>query len=619
MARGHGRSSRNRQDATNEARRKAAPTSTARSGDRAGLATHALAVTGAAVSALTPAHAITLGDVTIESALGEPLSARVPVELAPGELLGAACVSAPAGTSDLLRLPQARVSVPETAAPGRFALHVTTAQPLYEPMYELQLQVRCPGVALLVRQYVLMLDLPGAPRPQVTEPVAAAAPAVPSAMPGTAAPAGRERPVRPRVAAPLGAPIGAGISYRVAEGDTLSTIAARVSGRDVGIWTLADRIFAANPGAFIDANPDLIKLGSEISIPAPGDASVAVPAAAVAAPAAPAAVEVPPAATQPAPEPPAEAVAASEPATPVSVAAPTVEAPATAVVPEPPAEVVFEDERAPVESLPTQPPAAVATEASDDTVAGGTPAWLAALIGLLVGGIASAVMLRQRLLEALRNLLPRRKPLISPMVERPAEQRAAQRRMLPAESTMVVVEGPVHEAPPSQPAARPQPPAAPAPAPAPAVTPAPALVEDASSDLAELFADHGGATDHAIVGLSASADALDLDLSAAAPDVTVDQDIGWLGDETALSPTQELAAGNAETVEHIDLQTLSERATDDAQISQTLRDALNLLESDYEDELTASQVIDRAKLQQVLDENGEDTLVRTGTDRHRRH
>ena len=101
----------------------------------------ALALTGVAVSALTPARAITIGEVAVDSVLGEALNARIPVALGPGEYLDSPCVSVPAGRSaDLARLPQPQVSVPQPAASGALTLRVTTARPLYEPMYELQLQ-----------------------------------------------------------------------------------------------------------------------------------------------------------------------------------------------------------------------------------------------------------------------------------------------------------------------------------------------------------------------------------------------------------------------------------------------------------------------------------------------
>ena len=103
---------------------------------RRSFAVNALAATGAAVSALNPAHAVQLGEIAIESTLGQPFSARVPVEIAAGEILGSACISAPPATRpELTGLPHARVTVPEAAQPGIYELRVTTEQPLYEPMY----------------------------------------------------------------------------------------------------------------------------------------------------------------------------------------------------------------------------------------------------------------------------------------------------------------------------------------------------------------------------------------------------------------------------------------------------------------------------------------------------
>jgi hypothetical protein len=288
---------------------------------------------------------------------------------------------------------------------------------------------------------------------------------------------------------------------------------------------------------------------------------------------------------------------------------------------------VFADEAAAVATdVPEAAEMPVPGTSTAEAPAEGAPAWLAALIGVLIGAIGSLVLLRERLVGALRNLLPGRARFISPVDVPEAEEtsRPASRRMLPAESTMVVVEGhgpesgfpsPEHAAPPPPPAALP-------PAPRPASRQI-AQPESLDSELADLFS---VPTDETVlaadVGLASPSQDLDLDLTAASSDVTLDQDIGWIGDETALTPTQEVSAvhpgGGGDTVEQVDLQTLSQRAADDAQISQTLKDALNLLESDYEDELTASQVIDRAKLQQVLDESEDDTLVRTGTDRTRR-
>jgi hypothetical protein len=628
MARGHRRWSIRRKESSKKAAGVPAP-------GRRGLAASALAMGGCAASLLTPAQAVTLGDVSLQSALGQPLNARIPVQLGPGEMLGSACVSIPTpARSDLGALPQPQVTVPE-APGGSISLHVTTTQPLYEPMYELQVQLRCAGTPLLVRQYVLMLDLPGTV-PAAATPAAAEPLPQPAATTGTtvdlpAAPAARSnRAPRPRPQAATGAAIPSGSRYRVVAGDTLSTIAARVGGGH-GVWRLADQIFVANPAAFIGGNPDLIKLGSEIVIPAPatdaslaaGTSTSAAPAAAVApAPAAapPAAATVTDASVPEAPRAPASAATTStDPAAAADTTTTTVAAGSTGA-----AAPVFADEQPPAaqpQAAAGTPAAAAAPPAAPER--NGAPPWLAALIGVLIGAAVSLALLRDRLTGALASLLKPRQPVIEPIASAVAtampDARATPRftRPQPAPEPSMVVEEHHHEEFELDPLARTDD-AVTVEQPARVETTAEIPAAGAERDLASLFSEPDLPLFEAAVDALPSAEDLDLDLSAASSDATVDQDISWLGDDTSLTtipkPVIDAAGNTAETVENMDLQTLSQRAGDDA-ISQTLKDALNLLESDYEDELTASQVVDRKQLNRLLDESGiEDTMVRTGTD-----
>jgi len=585
----------------------------------------ALAVGGFAASLLTPAQALTLGDVSLQSTLGQPLDARIPVELAAGEVLTAGCVSIPPpARSDLGALPRAQVTVPETPGAGSFTLHVTTAQPLYEPMYELQVQIRCAGTPLLLRQYVLMLDLPGTAMPS---PAAAAAPApavgqgesgpdaAPTTIPAAAADVAARTAghfTRQHIHVPAGAPIAAGSRYRVVAGDTLSTIAARIADRQhQNLWQLAGLIFAANPAAFIGDNPDLIKLGSEILIPA---AATAAPATATTTAPMTAATAVPVAAP-PAARPSVETAAVAPAASPAAeqIPAPVAAAAPAEATPTP----VFEDEAAAqtVATPATVPVSAPATAADH----GGAPAWLAVLMGVLIGAAVSLALLRDRLLAALRSLLAPRRPVIEPVVTPAADEPPAtapvprfSKPLVAHEPSMVVEEhhaADLDDAPLAQTDE--------------SVTveqPATVMRSGTAAVLAGLSGQepdlplYGEATDNA-----AATGELDLDLSAALGEGTADQDIGWIGDETALTPTAVSAglpdSGRSDTVEQLDLQTLSRHLDDDPAISQTLRDALDLLESDYEDELTASQVVGRDTLQRILDEgDADDTLIRTGTD-----
>ena len=197
-----------------------------------------------ALLALAPgaATAVGLGEALPASALGEPLRATVPMRLAAGEVARPGCVTTPLRQgSDLRSPPTTRVRTPQATGPALLELEVTSRQPLYEPLYELTLQVDCPGLPKIMRHYVLMLDLPGLSLPASNTLGVAGSSGVPDS-----ADTRNDAPTRSgsRRAASLAAsrePIPAGRTYRVREGDTLSTIAARVAGRAPNTtWQLAD-------------------------------------------------------------------------------------------------------------------------------------------------------------------------------------------------------------------------------------------------------------------------------------------------------------------------------------------------------------------------------------------
>ena len=256
---------------------------------------------GLAFMVLDPgnASAVSLGELSVDSNLNQPLSASVPVRINDGELLTGDCVTIPEHSGDELgNLNNPELKVPATKRPGTYSIRITTRKPLFEPMYEFAIRVNCMGTPVLLKHYVLMLDLPGLPAPlsrqtmrdsgdTVTPEVSV--PAVPTQQPKltpepvnrtnsarAALPAGRRDSAR--ILAPetarsqaIAKPIETGADYRVAGGDTLSSIAERVKGRPTGsVWDVADWIYAANPNAFVKADPDVIKRGSVLRIPAPG-------------------------------------------------------------------------------------------------------------------------------------------------------------------------------------------------------------------------------------------------------------------------------------------------------------------------------------------------------------
>ncbi|MCP5139035.1 MAG: hypothetical protein H6979_04190 [Chromatiales bacterium] len=247
---------------------------------------------GMALFAVSPAgHSLSLGEITIHSSLGQRLDASVPVQLAAGESLSGGCIQSGRGSNDLGRVPDASVSTPEAVRPGTYTLRISSTAALFEPVYALSLQAGCPGTAAITRQYVLMLDPPGMnaePAPVPFQPPVAQTGRLPEALPAspvsgdalrTTVP--RERPLRSRRSLDAAnTPVLPGTRYQVVAGDTVSSIAARVSGRRVNLWTLAGQIFAANPDAFIRNDINLIKLGSTIDIPATNaPAEAMIPAA----------------------------------------------------------------------------------------------------------------------------------------------------------------------------------------------------------------------------------------------------------------------------------------------------------------------------------------------------
>jgi len=264
-------------------------------------ASRALLLTGIALACMQPgnADALTLGDLKIESSLGQPLVSTTTARISPGESLGAACINSIAHPEGGLQSPETlKVTVAETSTPGVYPVRITSQRPLYEPMYEIRLQVNCPGNIVLTRSYVIMLNMPmtspltqptnnelrpatqttkSETQPNAAKPTTLTNPSKSASPPDkrvtrpkldSTSVTAAQRPYTERFPTPM-EPITADTDYRVQEGDTLSTIAQRVLGRPVGsTWEVAAVIQQINPGAFISNDPDLVKLGSVLRIPA---------------------------------------------------------------------------------------------------------------------------------------------------------------------------------------------------------------------------------------------------------------------------------------------------------------------------------------------------------------
>jgi len=240
------------------------------------------------------ASALELGEIKLESELGQPLRASIAYALNPNEQLFNYCIFLRPGVmaSGIPSVSKARISI--TA--GTILLTGTT--PIREPILGMRLTVNCPYTARLAREYTLMIN-PGQPAGR-SQMVADAAPAPQTAARATAvvavvvpqavnqAPAAKPTltqtpeqstaqvsPARAAVTEQLDrSPIATNSQYFVQPGDSLYGIATRIENRQVALRPAADAIFTANPQAFADDDINLLTAGIWIAIPDFGAAGV---------------------------------------------------------------------------------------------------------------------------------------------------------------------------------------------------------------------------------------------------------------------------------------------------------------------------------------------------------
>ncbi|WP_314410055.1 FimV/HubP family polar landmark protein [Pseudomonas kuykendallii] len=228
-------------------------------------------VSGSALySGLVPA--LGLGDINLQSALNQPLSAEIElldvgdltrdeikVRLASQSAFDQSGVDRPFFLNDLRFTPVVR---------GKGSVvRVVSTQPVREPYLDFIVEVARPGGTLL-REYTLLLDPPessyvasAAPAPSAT--------AAPSRTPRAAATAAvRSAPVAARApSGPLPAAVQ-GKHYRVASGDSLWAIARRFNpGGEASLEGLMRDIQLLNPQAFVGGEAHRLKVGAELLLP----------------------------------------------------------------------------------------------------------------------------------------------------------------------------------------------------------------------------------------------------------------------------------------------------------------------------------------------------------------
>ncbi|MDH3334928.1 MAG: hypothetical protein OEM30_11100, partial [Gammaproteobacteria bacterium] len=148
--------------------------------------------------AVTPAMALELGELTVQSSLGQPLRASIAYALAPNEMLSNSCVAVGGGrsTGGLPGIGKSAVSITDSA------IVITGETVVREPMLGTRVTINCPYTPNLSREYMLFVD------PATVAPVLAAPVAAP-VVEATVQPAARTTTPRTTRTAPLDTtPIG---------------------------------------------------------------------------------------------------------------------------------------------------------------------------------------------------------------------------------------------------------------------------------------------------------------------------------------------------------------------------------------------------------------------------
>ncbi|MBL8225835.1 MAG: hypothetical protein JNM50_10920 [Chromatiales bacterium] len=246
------------------------------------------------------APALEIGELVAGSQLGQPLSARVAVSLAAGESLDAGCVSVSGTGAGLPAVAGLGATVVPAVGPATASISLDSPRPLAEPAYGLTVRVACPGMPSSQREFVFIPDLPGTGTASVPASAAtSSAPPLP-AMPGPADTATTPDPARDGGAAPVTAapartltPLAPGERYLVQTGETLWSIAVRATGAGGSPRLTAAAIHAANRDAFLGGDPARLMAGATLVMPAEAAAVPAVARSGSDAPAVPARAATP--------------------------------------------------------------------------------------------------------------------------------------------------------------------------------------------------------------------------------------------------------------------------------------------------------------------------------------
>lgn len=231
-----------------------------------------LMISMASLALSSKVSALGLGEITLNSALNEPLDAQIRLlqvrELTEDEILVGLASNADfdrVGVDKSFFLTGMKFSVDLTTPDGPI-VKITTNSPVREPFLNFLVESQWPSGRIL-REYTLLMDLPTfsaqAPSAVQAPAPAAAQPSAVTSSPVTQTPAVRTRPVAPQQKSYAGESYGP-----VSANDTLWDIALKV--RPSSEYSAQQTMIAIqrlNPDAFINDNINLLRRGQVLRIP----------------------------------------------------------------------------------------------------------------------------------------------------------------------------------------------------------------------------------------------------------------------------------------------------------------------------------------------------------------
>lgn len=254
---------------------------------RMGVLVSAMALLGSLAS--LEAHALALGRITVQSALGEPLRAEIDITgITSDEASSLKVGAAPADRFKAAGLDYSAVIAGlevnlQRRADGRAYLRLSSNRPVTEPFVDLILEANWSS-GRITRDYTLLFDPPTMRYRSADAAVTPTAPVLSQSRTPSAAPPAREiasRPYSPPAARP--APVAkapapqpakpaekapaANQQLTVKIGDTAGRIAAQTKPASVSLDQMLVALLRSNPDAFIDGNVNRIKAGAVLDVP----------------------------------------------------------------------------------------------------------------------------------------------------------------------------------------------------------------------------------------------------------------------------------------------------------------------------------------------------------------